>query len=101
MMSSWKSSIAGYSTSSTTGRQAMDLVDEQHVARLQVGEQRGEIAGPLEHRTGGLAQVHAELVRDDVRERGLAQPGRPEDQHVVERLAALDARPRRRSPSAP
>ena len=48
------------------GREAMDLVDEQHVARLQVGQQRREIAGPLEHRTGGLAQVHAEFVGHDV-----------------------------------
>jgi hypothetical protein len=44
--------------------------------------------GALEHRTRGLAQVHAELVRDHVRERGLAEARRPEDQRVVERLAA-------------
>ena len=31
-------------------RQAVDLVDEQHVARLQVGQQRGEVAGALDHR---------------------------------------------------
>ena len=73
-------------------RQAMDLVDEQHVARLQVGQQRGEIAGPLEHRARGLAQVHAELAGDDVRERGLAEARRAEDQRVVERLAALHRR---------
>ena len=28
-------------------REPVDLVDEQHVARLQVGQQRGEIAGAL------------------------------------------------------
>ena len=44
-------------------RQTMDLVDEQHVARLQVGEQGRQVAGPLEHRPGGLAQVHAQFVR--------------------------------------
>ena len=70
----------------------MDLVHEQHVARLQVREQRGEIAGPLEHRPGGLLQVHAELGRDDVRERRLAEARRPEDEHVIDRLAALRAR---------
>ena len=32
-------------------REAMDLIDEQHVARLQVGQQRGQIPGTLEHRT--------------------------------------------------
>ena len=67
----------------------MDLVDEQHVVRLQVGQQRGQVAGALDHRAGGLAQVDAQLVGDDVRERGLAQARRAEDQHVVERLAAL------------
>ena len=49
-MSSWKSSIAGYRTSSTARRQAVDLVDEQHVAVVEVGEDRGEVAGPLERR---------------------------------------------------
>ena len=40
-------------------------------------------AGP-----GGLHERHVELARDDVGERGLAEPGRPGEQHVVERLAA-------------
>ena len=66
----------------------MDLIDEQHVARLEVGEQRREVARPLQHGSRGLAQVDLELVRDDVRERGLAEPRRPEDEHVIERLAA-------------
>jgi hypothetical protein len=70
-------------------RQAVDLVDEQHVVRLEVGQQRGQVAGALEHRAGGLAQVDAHLGGDDVGQRGLAQPRRAEQQHVVERLAAL------------
>ncbi len=74
------------------GREPMDLVDEQHVARLQVGQQGGEIAGPFEHRPRGLAQVHAQLARQDVGERGLAQSRRTEDQRVIQRLAALDRR---------
>ena len=48
-------------------REAVDLVDEQHVVRLQVGQQRGQVAGLLDHRAGGLAQVDAQLVGDDVR----------------------------------
>ena len=64
----------------------MDLVDEQHVVRFEVGEDRGEIARPFEHRAGGVAQVHAHLAGDDVRERGLAQARRPEQEHVVQRL---------------
>src|SRR5205814_2642067 len=70
------------------GRQAMDLVDEQHVARLEIGEQRREIAGALEHRARGLAQVYAHLLGDDVRERGLAQARRTEQQVMVERFAS-------------
>jgi hypothetical protein len=70
-------------------RQPVDLVDEQHVVRLQVGQQRGQVAGALDHRAGGLAQVDAHLGGDDMGQRGLAQAGRAEDQHVVERLLAL------------
>ena len=69
--------------------QPMDLVDEQHVVRLQVRQQRREIAGALDHRPRGLSQIDAELVRDDVRERGLAEARRAEDQHVIERLAPV------------
>ena len=46
------------------------------------------ITGP-----GGGAEPHAHLARDDLRERRLAEPRRPEEQHMVERLAARLARP--------
>jgi hypothetical protein len=39
----------------------------------------------LEHRARRLAQIHAHLARDDVRQRGLAEARRAEQQHVVER----------------
>jgi hypothetical protein len=55
---------------------------------LEVGEDRGEVLGLLEHRPRGLAQVDAELVGDDVRERRLAEARRAEQEHVVHRLAA-------------
>ena len=67
----------------------MNLVHKQHVARFEVRQQRRQISGALEHGTRGLAQVDVEFVGDDVGERRLAEPGRPEDEHVVERLAAL------------
>ena len=70
-------------------REAMDLVDEQDVALLEIGEQRGEIARLGDHRAGGGAEADAELAGDDLRQRGLAEPGRAEEQHMVERLAAL------------
>ena len=85
--SSWKSSIAGIEDFLHRRRQPVDLVDEQHVARLQVGQQCREVAGPLDHRPRGRAEADPELARDDLRQRRLAEPGRAEKQHMVERLA--------------
>ena len=68
--------------------QPVDLVDEEHVARLERGEDRGDVALALERRARDLADADAELAADDLRERGLAEPGRAGEQNVVERLAA-------------
>ena len=66
----------------------MDLVDEEDVAVLEIGEQRREIAGLGDHRAGGGAEIHAELARHDLRQRRLAEARRADEEHVVERLAA-------------
>ena len=68
--------------------QPVDLVDEQHVAFFEIGEQRGEIAGLGDDRAGGRAEIDAELARHDLRQRRLAEPRRADEQHMVERLAA-------------
>src|SRR5262245_41517531 len=68
-------------------REPVDLVDEEDIVRLEVGQDRGEVARALEHRTRRLPEVHSHLARDDVRERRLAEARRAEEQHVVERLA--------------
>ena len=60
--------------------EAMDLVDEQHVAGVEVGQQRRQIARALDHRTGGRANVDAHLARDHIGERGLAEPRRTVEQ---------------------
>ena len=88
-MSSWKSSIAGYSTSSTARGQPVDLVDEEHVAVVEVGEDRREVAGALERRTARDPQVRVHLGGDDARERRLAGPRRAREQQMVDGLAAL------------
>ncbi len=67
----------------------MNLVDEQHVALFEIGQQRREIAGLGDHRTGGGAEADAKLARHDLRQRGLAEPRGTDEQHVVERLAAF------------
>jgi hypothetical protein len=65
----------------------MDLVDEQHVALVELGEDGGEVAGPLQRRSGGDLEVRRHLGRDDAGQRGLAEPGRPGQQEVVGGLA--------------
>ena len=57
----------------------MDLVDEQDVAVLQIGEQSGKIARLGDHRPGGGAKADAHFPGDDLRQRRLAQSRWPEE----------------------
>ena len=70
----------------------MDLVDEQHVAVVEVREDRGEVAGPLERGSARRLEARAHLGRDDAGERGLAEARRPREEHVVDGLPALAGR---------
>src|SRR4029453_5154380 len=74
------------------GRQAVDLVDEEHVAGLDVREQPGQVGAPLQHRAARGAELRAHLARHDARQRGLPEPGRAVEEQVVERLAPLARR---------
>src|SRR6185437_13156824 len=67
----------------------MDLVDEQDIALFEIGEKCGEIAGLGDHRTGRGTKTDAEFTRHYLRQRGLAEPRRADEQHVIERLTAL------------
>ena len=67
---------------------AVDLVDEQHVAFLEVREDGGEVARPFYGGPARRLDVGAELVGDNGGQRGLAEPGRAGEQDVVSRLAA-------------
>ena len=71
------------------GGQPVDLIDEQHVARFKVGQDRRQISGLGQHRPGGGAKVDPQLPGHDLGQRGLAQAGRPEQQHVIQRLTAV------------
>ncbi len=66
----------------------MDLVDEQDVAVLEVGQKRGEIARLGDHRARSGAETNAHLAREDSGERGLAEARRAVEQDMVERLSA-------------
>ena len=68
--------------------EAMDLVDEEHIALFKIGELRGQITCLGNHRAGGRAKVHAQLTGDNLRERCLAKPGWADKQHVVQRVTA-------------
>ena len=52
------------------GGQTMDLVDEAHRARLQIGQKRRRIALFLKRRPGGLRDPHPKLVGYDVGKSG-------------------------------
>ncbi len=64
----------------------------EHVALLQRGEDGGHVALALECRPGDRADPDAELLAHDLRQRRLAEARRPDEQHVVERLAACRRR---------
>src|SRR5918999_201168 len=67
----------------------VDLVHEQDVALLQVGQDRRQVAGAIERRPGRGLVPRAHLVRDDASERRLAETGRTAEEEVVDALAAL------------
>ena len=54
----------------------MDLVNEQHVALLQIRQQRGQIARFFNGRARGDANLHAHLVRHNAGQRGFAKARR-------------------------
>jgi len=70
------------------GLEAVDLVEEEDLLGLEVGEDGGHVALDLEGRAGGLLKTYVELVGDDGREGGFAEAGRSEEEDVVEGLAA-------------
>ena len=72
--------------------QAVNLVDEQHVALREIRHQRDQIARALDGRAAGDADVRPHLGGDDVGQRRLAQAGRTVEQDMIQRLASLARR---------
>ena len=66
------------------------LVDEQHVAGVHLREHHHQVALACDRRPAREPDRRLHLVPDDVGEGGLAEPRRPVEQHVVQRLAALE-----------
>ena len=71
---------------------AVDLVDEEDVALLEVGEQGGQVAGPDQHRPRRDPEPDAELGGDDAGQRRLAEARGAGEQQVVGGLLALERR---------
>ena len=70
----------------------MDLVDEQHVIRLQRRQDARQVAGFVEHRARGNLEAHTQFVGDDVAQGGLSQSWRTVQQSVVKRFATVFGR---------
>src|SRR5262245_60522209 len=70
--------------------ETMDLVDEQNVARAQVGQRHDEIARLLERWTRGRPDIDAELTGDQLGQRRFAESRRAEKQRVIQRLPARE-----------
>ena len=66
---------------------AVDLVDEEDVARAEVRQDRGEVPRLLEDGARRHPHLRAHLPRDDVGERRLPEARGAEEEDVVERLA--------------
>jgi len=68
--------------------EAVDFVDEEDVAGLEAGEERGEVTGTLDGGAGSDADRNAHFGGDDHGEGGLAEARRAVEEEVVEWLAA-------------
>ncbi len=65
----------------------MYLIDEQNVKRLQIGENGRQVTRLLQHRAGGLPQLHTQFIGDDMGQGGLTQARWAEQQDMVQCFA--------------
>src|SRR5215470_16931227 len=72
--------------------QTVDLVHEEDVSLVQVGEDAHEVPAPFERWPGRGDNACRHLVGQDGGQRGLAEAGGTREQYMVEGLAALARR---------
>ena len=70
------------------GRQAMDFVNEQDIIGFEIGKDRHKVTRLGDDRARRRAKSNAQFLGENLCERGLAEPGRPEQQCMVEGFAA-------------
>jgi hypothetical protein len=66
----------------------VDLIDEQHIPRLQVHQQPSNIPGPFQGWGRGNFAVHPHLLGQDQGHGGFSQAGGTVEQQVIQRLLA-------------
>ena len=69
--------------------QAVDFVDEENIARFEIGQKGRKVSGLGDDRAGGGAETDAHLARENLSERRLAEAGRPGEQNMVQRITAI------------
>jgi len=62
----------------------MDLVDEQHIACFEVGQDRSHVPRTFQRRARGHHDPGLQLIGDDPGQRGLSEPRRTRQQYMVE-----------------
>ena len=70
----------------------MNLINEEHLTRLQIRDDGSQITGAFDHGASGDTQRSSHLARDHMGQRGLAQPRGTVEEHMVEGLAAFTRR---------
>ena len=70
----------------------MDLVDEQHVARLEIGQDGGHVAASHQCRPRGDPKAGPHLARYNPSQSGLSEARGTCEQHMVHRLLATPGR---------
>ncbi len=70
----------------------VDLVDEEDVALLEIGQEGGQITGPDQHGAGGDPEPDPHFGGHDPGQGGLAQARGPGEQEVVDRLLPFPGR---------
>ncbi len=66
----------------------MNFINEEDITLFEVGQHGGQITGFFQHRAGCGLNGHTHFIGNDVGERGLAQPRRTKDQHMIQCLLA-------------
>ena len=66
----------------------MYFIDEQHIIRLQIGQNGSEIAGTFKYRAGGMQNAHIKLIGNDVGQGGFSQSGGAKNKYMIQRFLA-------------